>query len=444
MPPRRSASELMQGSSTLNRRPFVKPVLTKTLAPVAVAVGLLFATSAQAEVEYHGYFRTQAGGTAQGGNLQCFDAGWPTGGAGPHAVGRLGNECDAYGDAQFALGFGDPNAAWGKYHIGFAYKNKDANAWEATWSDDGKSSNGLNIANENNWFEAGGFFPQGSALENASVWVGKRHYNRHDVHITDNYYWSNSGVGAGIDGIKLGSAKTALAYLQRGGNANASDDVVGKRYALRVYDIDANPGGKVEGELVLFNGSTAGTGETGSGSSLMLQHTQGNLLGGFNKLALVLGKDAGAGFTWVPTYAGGDNGNKGNSSWAVTEQFMFDLKGTNWSGMVTAGAGEIDASWGKPSYWNLVVRPQYNFTKNFSIAAELGHVQGKNGDSKPTLTKFTIAPQLTLSEGFWARPVVRAFVTHARWSKDAGTQANGVFGSATSGTTFGVQAEAWW
>lgn len=408
------------------------------LAPIAVAVSLLAAGTAQAEVEYHGYFRTQAGGTSKGGNLQCFDAGWPTGGAGPHAVGRLGNECDSFGDAQFALGFGDTNGAWGKYHIGFAYKNKDANAWEDT------TNNDLTLANENNWFEAGGFFPENSPLENASVWVGKRHYNRHDVHITDNYYWGNNGMGAGIDGIKLGSAKTAFAYFQRGGNANATDDVVSKRYSMRIYDIGVNPGGKLEGELVLFNGSTAGAGKTGTGSTLMIQHSQDGVLGGFNKLALVTGKDAGAGFTWIPTYAGGDNGNKGNSSWAVTEQFMFALQGTKWSGMVTAGAGQIDASWGKPSYMNLVVRPQYNFTKNFSIAAELGHAQGKNGDSKPSMTKFTIAPQLTLSEGFWARPVIRAFVTHAKWNKDAGTVANGVFGNATSGTSFGVQAEAWW
>jgi len=40
--------------------------------------------------------------------------------------------------------------------------------------------------------------------------------------------------------------------------------------------------------------------------------------------------------------------------------------------------------------------------------------------------------------------VLRTFVTHAKWNADNGTTANGVFGTATSGTTFGVQAEAWW
>lgn len=417
----------------------MKKLLKTALLPVVFGTAALCGTAAHAELDYHGYFRTQAGGTTKGGNLQCFDAGWPTGGAGPHAVGRLGNECDTFGEANFALGFGDTNAAWGKYHLGVSYQPKDANPFEGT------NDSTLNLANENNWFEAGGFFGNG-ALENATVWVGKRHYNRHDIHITDNYYWSNSGVGAGLDGITLGPVKAAVAYFQRGGNANAVNDTAGKRYALRVYDIESNPKGKLEGELIFLKGSSAGTGTTGSGTALMLQHTQSDVLGGFNKLALVLGKDEGAGFGWIPSYADGGNGNSGKKSWRLHEQFMFSLKDTPWSGMATASIGQIDDGQNKPRFWNVVVRPQYNFSKTFSVATELGHAQGKNGSSTPSMTKLTLAPQLTLSEGFWARPVIRAFVTHARWNGSAAANgvANGVFGSARSGTSFGVQAEAWW
>jgi maltoporin len=35
-------------------------------------------------------------------------------------------------------------------------------------------------------------------------------------------------------------------------------------------------------------------------------------------------------------------------------------------------------------------------------------------------------------------------VTHAKWNADAGSVASGAFGSARSGTTVGIQAEAWW
>ncbi|MEY4979270.1 MAG: hypothetical protein RLZZ352_1540 [Pseudomonadota bacterium] len=421
----------------------VKKIFKPAWAPVALAASLLCSSAAWAEVEYHGYFRTQAGGTSKGGNLQCFDLGWPV--ALDRDVGRLGNECDAFGDAQFGLGFGDQNDVWGKYHIGFAYKNKDAAAWEdtqASLNGGTLTPGGLTLANENNWFEAGGFFGAG-ALEDASVWVGKRHYNRHDAHITDNYYWANNGMGAGVEGMKLGAAKSSVSYFQSGGNAHAKDAVVAKRVGLRVYDIAANTNGKLESELVFINGSSADpTKTTGSGTSLMVQHSQDGVLGGFNKFALILGRDAGAGFAWQPTYAGGDNGNKGAKSWLISNQLNFAIKDTKWSGMFALSAGDVK-KW-DAQYVSAVLRPQYNFTKNFSVAAELGHAQGKSGSSKPSLTKFTLAPQITLTEGFWARPVLRAFVTHANWNKDAGTVANGVFGTATSGTTFGFQAEAWW
>ena len=102
---------------------------------------------------------------------------------------------------------------------------------------------------------------------------------------------------------------------------------------------------------------------------------------------------------------------------------------------------------GKSQIWKSVgIRPQYNFTNNFSIAAELGRDMAVADDGKkPQLTKLTIAPQLAMAPGVWARPVLRAFVTHAKWNADAGTIANGVFGpTATSGTTYGLQGEVWW
>lgn len=409
------------------------------LAPAALAAGMLYMQTAQAEVEYHGYFRTQAGGTSKGGNLQCFNPGWPANGAGDRAVGRLGNECDNYGEATVGLGFGDQNDVWGKYYLGMSYKPQQAASYETV----NGATPGTEFANRQNYFEAGGFFP-GGALEDASLWVGKRYYNRDDIHITDQYYLDNTGTGGGVQGIKLGNVKASVAYLQNGVQGAAAGATSTKRYSFRVYDIPANKDGKLESELTLINGSSANGSQVDGGYTLSMQHTQSNVLGGgFNKMALVLGKDTGAGFLWTPVYSG-SSGDQGNSSWRVHDQLFFDIKGTKWSGMVAGSAGKIKASWGDPSFWNVVVRPQYNFTNNMSVAFELGHAEGKNGSSKPKMTKFTIAPQLSLSPGFWARPVLRAFVTHAKWNADAGTQAGGVFGSSTSGTTYGIQAEAWW
>ncbi|TXC65986.1 carbohydrate porin [Piscinibacter aquaticus] len=83
----------------------------------------------------------------------------------------------------------------------------------------------------------------------------------------------------------------------------------------------------------------------------------------------------------------------------------------------------------------------------------------KGGEGTAKLAKLTVAPQVALSGGFWARPVFRAFATYAKWNDQAqstvpqggGAQvidrnqiANGVFKDKTNGMSYGVQVEAWW
>ncbi|MEY4753046.1 MAG: hypothetical protein RJA44_721, partial [Pseudomonadota bacterium] len=392
-------------------------------------------------------------GTTEGGNLQCFQGGWPI-----RAKYRLGNECDNYSEHSIGLGFGDTNDVWAKYHLTLALQDKgtepDNTATNISTTKNGaglvtdvSSSQGFNLLHRENYFEMGGFFGKG-ALENSKVWVGKRFYNRHDIHMNDFYYWTNNGVGAGIEEIAAGNAKLAFAYMQNSPNANnATTEAVAKRYSMRFYDIALAEKTKFEGEAVYIKGSTANQDSTvkaGNGQALFLKLSQDGVLGGFNHLALVLGKDAGGnGFEWLPTYAGG--GEAKASSMRVHDHFYFDLKGTNITGMATASYAEYKPDGQQKLTWtSFGIRPQYNFSKNFSVAMEVGHDEGKNGNSRPRMDKLTLAPQLALSAGAWARPVLRAFVTHAKWNSDAGGQANGVFGTKTSGTSFGVQAEAWW
>jgi maltoporin len=121
--------------------------------------------------------------------------------------------------------FGDTNGVWGKYKLTLGLTDHGTQDAESTA--DGK----FQLLHRENYFYAGGFFGPG-ALENATLWVGQRFYNRHDIHMSDYYYWSNSGPGAGIEEIKAGPAKLSLAYFQTGGNANAPGDIVGKRVAL--------------------------------------------------------------------------------------------------------------------------------------------------------------------------------------------------------------------
>ena len=99
-------------------------------------------------------------------------------------------------------------------------------------------------------------------------------------------------------------------------------------------------------------------------------------------------------------------------------------------------------------------RPVYFLTDHWSVAAEYGHDQFSpdGGGAKRQLDKFTLAAQYGTAANFWARPVLRAFWTHASWNSAAQAAAGagdalsstGVFGTKKSGNTFGVQAEVWW
>jgi len=422
------------------------------LLSASAAVACAFAApAAKADgVEFHGYLRTGTGTTSEGGSQQCFGLG---GGGVAQAKYRLGNECETYGEAMVVAPFGKSDGAWAKYNLMLAVQN----GTESDYSD--VKSGSFDLANRQNFFQAGGFFPKG-AFEDASIWVGKRYYNRHDVHINDYYYWNNSGQGFGIDDINLGAAKVGASFHMNGGQGGQpAGSVVPKRYAARVYDIETNPNGKVQAELVYLRGDTDGNAQTGTGTMLMVEHTQDGLLGGFNKLAFIWGNKLG-GVPWAPTYNGGGQGDESaGSQFRLVDQLYFDLKGTNISGMATFVYAKTKCcDWlgtGDKKWVSLGARPQYNFSDNVSLAVEAGYDQTTVGD-KPTakLAKLTVAPQLSLSRGFWARPVFRAFATYAKWntqaSLDAGGDATnpisaaGVFGDKRNGMSYGVQVEAWW
>ncbi len=406
----------------------------KRLAIAAAAASAFAVPAAHAEgVEFHGYLRSGVGTTSEGGDQKCFQIA-PT-------KYRLGNECETYGEVALSAPFGKSDGGpWAKYNLMLA-------TIESNGQGDFESVEGdkYSIASRQNYFQAGGFFGKG-AFEDAKIWVGKRYYNRHDVHITDNYYWNNSGLGAGIEDIAAGAtAKVAFAYHQ---NGNGDNSLSTRRLSARLYDIDVNPNGKIEGELVYLTGSTAVKGATapkeGSGWALFVEHTQSGILNGFNKLAFVYGTDDAAGGSWNPTYSNADDGRKGAKEYRITDQLYVDLK-NGWSGMATVQYSDVkDGAGNKTKWFSIGARPQYNFTPNISVAVEGGYDQVKSGGNTAKLAKLTVAPQYTLSGGFWARPAFRAFATYAKWNDAAGAQGGGVFAPDKNGMTYGVQVEAWW
>lgn len=95
----------------------------------------------------------------------------------------------------------------------------------------------------------------------------------------------------------------------------------------------------------------------------------------------------------------------------------------------------------------------YYFNESYRALAELGFDRTENAQTalSGNLFKLTLAGELSTDLGFWNRPVVRAFVTWAKWSDDfrglVGTSGQGDptdCGTKTLCYNAGVQAEYWW
>ena len=59
--------------------------------------------------------------------------------------------------------------------------------------------------------------------------------------------------------------------------------------------------------------------------------------------------------------------------------------------------------------------------------------------------KLTVAQQWSAGSSFWARPVIRAFATYAKWDhNDYHPAPDELDDNADDGFTYGVQLEAGW
>lgn len=190
--------------------------LLKAALPLALVCGPLLA---QDVVEIHGYMRSGVGRSSNGGEQGSFylpgAINNPSGGPGY----RLGNEQDNYfelavdvrayekGDTNFKLHFRPTFRQWNDA--------RDASV------DAGGNVDYSHSATQNQmvylreaWGEANGVLGNSNLLKDASLWMGRRFYQRHDIHMLDFYYWNNSGDGVGLENVNVGLGKLSYAYIQ--------------------------------------------------------------------------------------------------------------------------------------------------------------------------------------------------------------------------------------
>ncbi len=324
----------------------------------------------------------------------------------------------------------------------------------------------------------------------SSIWVGKRYYQRRDVHMLDFYYLNNSGPGAGIENLTLGGQKLSLAITRNIAASEGSEDdkPAQTNLDLRLANMDLPALGKLE--AVYIYGMAPSTGAR-SGDDRWEE------LSG-HQLSLILGQDISKSNsnTVVAQYGtglfGGDvvsrsstlssfgawgsqaiakgsdslrKARMSSSTLRVFDDFVAKFgQGLSLGGLALyqrVNFGSSVAADGTKaadlSELSLGVRPILHWHPTWDLAFEAGFssiskayattAEGSTATEykDAQLRKLTIAPQANFSPTFFGRPSLRLFLTHASWNNDSKGKIGGrLYAKETQGFSTGAQFETWW
>lgn len=417
----------------------MKYSLMKAL-PAAIALTLACGAAWADEDGFHGYFRVGAGTSTSNshGPQSCYGLGGNT------MKYRFGNECDSYFEGGYTKEVANVD--------GVSYV---ATAWANVYSPKSEFGDAkLGIAKA--YFEAKGL----DFLNGGTAWIGKRFYNRPDIHMLDLQYINFDGTGAGLDQVKAGPGKFSYGFF-KDNDTNSTDELgnvttkAATRQNFMYQGIPANADATIDlaATVITAQGNDIG-GTKHNGWQLSAFHRQANVFGGANTFGLQYGVGPGTGIGGPCCDRMGASGSTLLGS-DVTRTRIFDdvwVQPTWNFGIEMVALLQKDKSdaGGTSTWTSLGVRPVYALTKNFKLIAELG-TDRVTDSMNPTkrLTKLTLAPTISAGPGLWSRPELRAYVTYGKWNNAATASVNAannsgpVYNNNTSGTSFGFQAEAW-
>ena len=375
---------------------------------LAAAALSLLSTTASA-VDWGGYFRVGPGQKATTGDgAKCFGANMDGG------TYRLGNECNTYGEFMLSQGGQAGGVDYKAYLMTNFFKES---------SDIGDGSTTIKV--NQIYAEGKGF----DVAPNQTFWIGRRFYGRADVHMVDTFFVNMTGSGAGADGFDLGVGTLNLAVFRTDENASANH---GTRVNLDLNGVKTNPGGTLRVTAALTDFS--GTGGKG-GFGLSLQHNQANVFGGENTAWLQYAQ----GSAYLNMGFGGGTDDSDQKRWRLVESMQL-TKGPL-TGQALVVFGKQGTPNNKETFNTIGGRVAYAFTKNFKLQGELGVSSHKpQGGQTDRLTKFTVAPTLSVGPNFYDRPEFRFYVTSFSFN-DAYKATRGL--TKSSATAVGFQVETW-
>ena len=396
---------------------------------VGLAMAAVLVPAAADGLEFSGYGRVGVGEALGGdGRQSCFQL------PGAPSKYRLGNECETYWELELNQDVYHGEDGTVVTLNGMASLMEQYNHFPDFGGDTGS------IRMPQAW--AGVRSP---VINDGTFWVGRRYYKRHDIHISDFYYWNPSGAGAGVDNYKLGKYFLSYAFT-REDTIDQPDKA--NRHDFNLGGIEPNTNGDIELGLSVIQKAGQVQGAH-SGWSVSAEHDQDGFLGGENRFVVQYGEGPGIGLGQTGDLTAGSN----TRTWRVLESPMWQIT-PNFGGALLALMQKTRAPDNQGLTWySFGVRPSYAFSDHFKLVMEFGHdqIRPDAGETRK-LDKFTIAPTLSMGKAFMARPELRLYYTYARWNRaaqraaDAETAlaADGPYGSQLHGANAGVQLETWW
>lgn len=407
----------------------------------AVTIATVFVSSTvTAEVDFHGYVRAGIGISGENGQQVRYQS---------NKVGRLGNEDDLY--SEILLGKELYSQDGKSFYVDsmMALLSDGSNDFEGTNTscellknsagdvDDVSCDNDAEFAIRQFNVQAKGLIPSNP---DAVSWAGKRYYQRHDIHISDFYYWDTSGSGAGVENLSVGTGKLSLAVLrQDSGDINVNNFDI--RYAEIALWQDANL--ELGFNYGLINETDAQKAVVGE-DPLMLtaEMTMANVIGGLNKTIFQYATES-----YGEQMAGL---GAGNSPDATSDDSIDGYRIINWGVIAPTNTWEIGHqivyanssfdSQDDHSIFNVVVRPMYKWDENMRTVFEGGWFTEEDNKVDSSGSKFTVAQAWSAGSSFWARPELRVY---ASYLKDYENDNAFGIGNDTE-YNLGVQVEAWW
>lgn len=328
---------------------------------------------------------------------------------------RLGNEADTFIENTLSKKWEMDDGSWAKATFLWAHSdNCTGNVWEE------------GAALRQSFVEMGNL----SALNNdLTFWAGRRYYRRSDIHLTDFYWKDFSGIGAGVQGFKLGNATLDVALMYHGDTSGLAL----QQLILTLTGIKIGPG-SLEVDLAPTFQQDDNIGDSGAAIAVGTQYNLGDFFGltkGSSYIGLYYGNSIASNPNWYGP-AGEISSVEENTHLRVLATGVSQINDNLEIQPLLLYQSEEKTDNSTATWASVGCRPVYYFNKNFALQFEVGYDTTDQNDQKDSGVSLAIAPTITLDLGYYTRPQLRAFVS--TFIPEEGD----------STVKYGVQCETWW